>query len=124
MPCSTSPLGSSCFFNSTMRKMIFKSQSQLEVIEPSCFENCRLERIEIQRTVKHLTQSRFSNSAIVTVIFESISQLHTIGDSCFLKCTLHDITIRYIPLHDKIFLFLVHLKWFDEGFSFILPKFL
>jgi hypothetical protein len=81
-----------------VRKMIFQSQSRVEVIEPSCFENCRLERIEIPRTIEHITQSRFSNSTIVIFIFESTSQLHRIWDSCFLKCTLQYITLQNLPI--------------------------
>jgi hypothetical protein len=76
-----------------MRKMIFKSQSRLEVIEPSSFEDCRFERIGIPRTIEHLTQLRFSNSTIVTSIFESTRQIRTIEDSYFLKY------IHYNMLH-------------------------
>jgi hypothetical protein len=70
---------------------------RLREVDVSCFENCRLTRVEIPRTIEHLGQSWFSNSTIGTFLFESNSQLH--------------------PTGDKIFVFLVQLEWFANHVS-------
>jgi hypothetical protein len=86
-------LGESCFCGSKVELITFEKESQLTLIEESCFLKYSFKSINIPRNVEVLGCLCFDWSKVELITFEKESRLTRIEESCFLKCSLKSINI-------------------------------